>query len=78
MSAADDGLEALDAALEGVEALLKRPEVAAALTARGVNASLALTAAYGLIAYVHGDKVGAIDELSTAAEEIASRSRSKA
>ena len=78
MRATDDGLAALDAALDGLEVLLKRPEVAAALTARGVNASLALTAAYGLGAYLRGDKATAIEDLATAAEEIAARSHHKA
>jgi hypothetical protein len=80
VSAADDAaaLAALDEALAALAAALKRPDVAAALTVRGVNASLALTAAYGLEAYVQGDKAAAIDELSTAVEEIATRSHHKA
>lgn len=48
-----------------------------ALTERGVNASLALTVAYGLEAYLHGDRITAIDELATALEEISRRASIK-
>jgi hypothetical protein len=74
----DDTLHCLDEALASLEALLKRPDVTVALTTRGINASLALTVVHGLMAYVQGDKAGAIDDLSTVAEEIAARSHNKA
>ncbi len=82
MGASDDaarrGLQELDDVFEDLDALLKNPDVADALSARGVNLSLALTAAFGLRAYLHGDKATAIEDFSTVAEEIASRSTSKA
>lgn len=80
MGASDEagrkGLKELDEVLDDLDALLKNADVADALSSRGVNISLALTAAYGLRAYLHGDKVTAIEDLSTAAEEIASRAGS--
>ena len=71
--AARKGLQELDDVLDDLDELLKNADVADALTTRGVNISLALTAAYGLRAYLHGDKATAIEDLATAAEEIASR-----
>lgn len=80
MGASDEagrkGLKELDEVLDDLDALLKNADVADALSSRGVNISLALTAAYGLRAYLNGDKVTAIEDLSTAAEEIASRAGS--
>jgi hypothetical protein len=80
MGASDEagrkGLKELDDVLDDLDALLKNADVADALSSRGVNISLALTAAYGLRAYLNGDKVTAIEDLSTAAEEIASRAGS--
>lgn len=76
MESSDENALAIREADEALDALartLKRNDVIAALTARGVNASLALTVVYGLEAYLHGDKVGAIDELATALEEISRR-----
>ena len=72
-SAEARGLRAIDDVLDDLDALLKNPDVGSALAGKGVNVSLALTAAYGLRAYLHGDKATAIDDLSTAAEEIAAR-----
>jgi hypothetical protein len=80
MGASDEagrkGLRELDDVLDDLDALLKNADVADALSSRGVNISLALTAAYGLRAYLHGDKTTAIEDLSTAAEEIAARAGS--
>jgi hypothetical protein len=76
--AAQRGMLALDAVLDALERQLKSPEVAKELAARGVNSSLALTAALGLAAYLRGDKVTAIEDFSTVAEEIATRSHNKA
>lgn len=77
-NAAEKGLKELDEVFDDLEDLLKNPDVGGALAERGVNTSLALTAAFGLRAYLHGDKATAIDDLSTVAEEIASRSGGKA
>ncbi len=76
MSASEKGLRELDEVFDDLDALLKNADVADALSSRGVNISIALTAAYGLHAYLHGDKTTAIEDLSTAAEEIASRAGS--
>lgn len=76
MSASEKGLRELDEVFDDLDALLKNADVADALSSRGVNISIALTAAYGLRAYLHGDKTTAIEDLSTAAEEIASRAGS--
>lgn len=70
------GLKELDDVFDDLDALLKNSDVADALSSRGVNISIALTAAYGLRSYLHGDKTTAIEDLSTAAEEIASRAGS--
>jgi hypothetical protein len=66
-------LKELDEVLDDLVTLLKNPEVGAALTARGINVSLAIVGAEGLAAYVHGEKARAADDLSTVAEEIKSR-----
>ncbi len=71
--AARKGLQEIDDVLDDLDVLLKNADVADALSTRGVNISLALTAAYGLRAYLHGDKATAIEDLATAAEEIATR-----
>jgi hypothetical protein len=63
----------LDDLFKDLEQLLKNPDVGAALSARGVNISLAMTAADGLLAYLRGDKARAIEELGTAVEEIEAR-----
>lgn len=71
--AARKGLQEIDDVLDDLDVLLKNADVADALSTRGVNISLALTAAYGLRAYLHGDKATAIEDLATAVEEIAAR-----
>lgn len=63
----------IDDLFDELDTLLKNPEVGAHLADSGVNVSLAIVAADGLRAYLHGDKARAAEELSTAAEEIASR-----
>jgi|SwirhirootsSR2_FD_contig_41_2909213_length_659_multi_4_in_0_out_0_2 hypothetical protein len=65
----------LDEVMEELDALLKNPDVGAELTARGINTSLALLVADALHAYLKGNKREAAEDLSTAAEEIASRLR---
>lgn len=71
--AGERGLKEIDDVLDDLDALLKNPDVGAALADKGVNISLAMTAAYGLRAYLRGDKATAIEDLGTAAEEIAAR-----
>jgi hypothetical protein len=63
----------LDELFDELDQLLKNPDVGSELAAKGVNASLAMTLAYGLRAYLHGDKQQALLELGTATEEIAAR-----
>lgn len=63
----------LDDLFDELDQLLKNPDAGAALADSGVNVSLAMTAAEGLRAYLHGDKARAAEELGTAAEEIAAR-----
>ena len=71
--AGERGLKEIDDVLDDLDALLKNPDVGAALADKGVNISLAMTAAYGLRAYLRGDKATAIEDLGTAADEIAAR-----
>lgn len=59
--------------LDELEDLLKNGDVIAALSNKGVNASLALVAIDGLRAYLDGRKADAADDLSTVAEEIRGR-----
>jgi hypothetical protein len=66
-------LAELDELFDELDQLLKNPDVQTALAEKGVNSSLAMTLAYGLRAYVHGDKQQALLELGTATEEIATR-----
>jgi hypothetical protein len=66
-------MKELDEVFEDLVTLLKNPEVVAALTARGINTSLALVGAEGLQSYVRGDKARAAEDLATVAEEIAAR-----
>ena len=61
------------AVLDELEVLLKNGDVIAALSARNVNASLALLAIEGLRAYLTGRKVEAADDFATTAEEIRAR-----
>ncbi len=63
----------IDDLFDELDTLLKNPDAGAVLAAKGVNISLAIVAADGLRAYLHGDKARAAEELRTAAEEIASR-----
>lgn len=66
-------LAELDELFDELDQLFKNPEISSALAEKGVNASLAMTLAYGLRAYIHGDKQQALLELNTATEEIATR-----
>lgn len=77
-SVASVAVRELDEVFEDLIVLLKNPEVVAALTARGINTSLALVGAEGLAAYVAGDKVRAAEDLATVAEEIAARAAGNA
>ncbi len=71
-------LRELEDVLDELDTLLKSNALGDALSERGVNISLALTAAAGLRAYLRGDKANAIADLGTAAEEIAARVAEKA
>jgi hypothetical protein len=66
-------LRELDDAIDDLESLLKNNDVGSTLSARGVNISLALTAVAGLRAYVRGQKMDALADFETVAEEIATR-----
>jgi hypothetical protein len=63
----------LEELFDDIDRLLKNVDVLAALTDRGVNVSLAMTAADALRAYLKGEKARAADDFSLVAEEIASR-----
>jgi hypothetical protein len=71
--AGERGLRELEEVLNDLDALLKNGDVCAALAARGVNMSLALTAVAGLRSYVRGQKMDALADFETVAEEIATR-----
>jgi hypothetical protein len=60
-------------AFDDLEDLLKNGDVVGALSARGINTSLALVAVQGLRAYLTGNKAQAADDLGTVAEEIKAR-----
>ncbi|HEY1960349.1 MAG TPA: hypothetical protein VGH28_32285 [Polyangiaceae bacterium] len=63
----------IDDVFEELEMLLKNPDVVAALTAKGVNPSLATMAMDGLHEYLRGDRAKAIDEMSQFVEEVKAR-----
>ena len=63
----------IDGLFDEIDDLLKNPDVQGVLTARKVNASIAMLIADGLRAYLQGDKEKAIEDLSVAAEELAQR-----
>lgn len=63
----------ISAVMDELVELLKNPDVVAALTKRGINASLALLAIDGIGAYLTGNKQQAADDLGTVAEEIEGR-----
>jgi hypothetical protein len=63
----------VDSLFDEVSDLLKNVEVADVLAERKVNASLAMLVVDGLRAYLLGKKEAAIEDLSTAVEEITQR-----
>lgn len=63
----------LDDLFDELHNLLKNPDFGGELADKGINVSLAMTAADGLRAYLKGDKAKAVEELGTAAEEIQAR-----
>jgi hypothetical protein len=67
----------INAVVDDLEALLKNGDVIGALTAKGVNASIALLAVDGLRSYLAGDKKAAAEDFATAAEEIRGRLAAK-
>ncbi len=66
----DDEIASL---FDDFDALLKNVDVLGVLTERGVNVSLAITAADGLRAYLKGEKERAAEDFSLVAEEITHR-----
>lgn len=68
-------LAELDELFDQLDQLLKSPDVGHQLAERGINISLAMVAAHGLRAYLHGDKERAHEDLEVAAEEIKTRLR---
>jgi hypothetical protein len=66
-------LKEVDQLFDELDDLLKNPDVQTALGELKVNSSIALLAADGLRAYLKGDKEQAMEDLSTASEEIAQR-----
>ena len=73
MSDAPKILAELDELLGELDQLFKNVDCGSALAARGINVSLAMTAADALRAYVRGDKKRAADDFGMIAEEIAAR-----
>ncbi|MCA9627249.1 MAG: hypothetical protein KC766_06270 [Myxococcales bacterium] len=65
----------LDRLLGDAEALLKERHGVAELARRGLNASIALIAVQGLRAYFEGRTRQAVDDLSTAADELRARNQ---
>ena len=63
----------LDALFDELDDLLKNEDVAHVMSKRRVNTSLAMLVADGLRAYLQGEKEKAIEDLSTAVEEITQR-----
>jgi hypothetical protein len=59
--------------LAEAEILLKVPATGSDLARHGINPSIALLALQGLVAYLEGDKLRGLDDLSTAADEIRAR-----
>src|SRR5262245_35077703 len=59
--------------MDELEDLLKNGDVVEALSNKGVNASLALTAIDGLRSYLEGRKAEAAEDLGIVAEEIRAR-----
>jgi hypothetical protein len=68
-----DPVVEIGALLDDLEALLKNGEVIAALTGKGVNASIALVAVDGLRHYLQNKKGEAADDFGTVTEEIRGR-----
>jgi hypothetical protein len=63
----------IEAVLGELDDLLKNGEVGAALATKGINASVALLAAQGLISYLRGEKDQAADDFLAVSEEIKDR-----
>lgn len=66
-------LKEVDGLFDELDDLIKNPDVQQALGELKVNSSIALLVADGLRAYLKGDKEAAMEDLSTASEEIAQR-----
>lgn len=68
-----DPTREIDDVLRDLEGLLKNGDVVAALSEKGINASLALLAAQGLASYLQGRKEEAAEDLRAVSEEITDR-----
>jgi len=66
-------LREVDDLFSDLDTLLKNPDVGAALAGLGVNVSLAMLAADGLKAYLHGEKARAAEDFQHFGEEVAAR-----
>jgi hypothetical protein len=69
----ENPLRELTDVLGEIETLLKNPDIGAALTAKGVNTSLALVLVDGLRAYLDANKERTIDDVETFLEEVKGR-----
>jgi hypothetical protein len=65
--------EEIASLFDDIDSLLKNGDVVTVLTERGVNVSLAITAADGLRAYLKGEKARAAEDFSLVGEEITHR-----
>jgi hypothetical protein len=68
-----DPTKEISSTLDDLESLLKNGDVIAFLSARKVNASIALLGVQALRAYLAGKKADAVDDFGTVTEEIRAR-----
>jgi hypothetical protein len=73
MNVAHIGPLEIEGVLGELDDLLKNGDVAAALSDKGVNASVALLASQALASYLRGDKAQAAEDFQAVAEEIRDR-----
>lgn len=72
-SFAVDPTREIASVFDDLEGLLKNGDVIEALSQRGVNASIALTAIEGLRSYLEGKKAEAAEDFAMVADEIRGR-----
>jgi hypothetical protein len=68
-----DPTREISGVFDDLEELLKNGDVIAALSERGINASIALTAIEGMRSYLEGKKAEAAEDFAMVAEEIRGR-----